>query len=134
MRKVKNAEALAMNKAIAEFEKLKGKIPFKLTYALSKHRDSIQKHCIDFEKARIGICEEHADKDAAGKAIVEPGSGYKLSEENLRLVNEKVLDLLNEEVEVPDYQVSVGDLPNDFGFSPEEFPTHSVFMRYLCKD
>jgi len=134
MRKVKNAEILGMNTAIAEFERLDEKIPFKLTYALSKHKDSIQKHSVDFDKARIAICEEYADKDDDGKAIINPDSGYKLSEENLKTVNEKVFDLLEEEVEVPDYQVSVNDLPNDFGFSPAEFPNNSIFMRYLCRD
>lgn len=134
MRKVKNAEVLAMNSAIVEFEKLSEKIPFKLSYAVSKHKDAIQKHSVDFDKARIAICEEYADKDKSGKAIINPDSGYKLSEENLKVVNDKVMDLLNEEVEVPDYQVNVADLPNDFGFSPSEFPNNSVFMRYLIKD
>jgi len=134
MRKVKNSEVLAMNLAIGEFERLNEKIPFKLGYALSKHRDAIQKHCVDFEKTRVAICEEYADKDETGKAIIHPDSGYKLSEDNFKTVNEKVIDLLNEEVEVPDYQVSVNDLPNDFGFSPAEFPNNAVFMRYLCRD
>ncbi len=134
MRKIKNSEILGMNNAIAEFEKLNEKIPFKLSYALSKHKDSIQKHTMDFDKARIAICEEYADKDEAGKPIVNPDSGYKLSEDNMKIVNEKVFELLEEEVEVPDYQVSVNDLPNDFGFSPAEFPNNSIFMRYLCRD
>ena len=134
MRKVKNSEVLGMNTAIAEFEKLNEKIPFKLSYALSKHKDALQKHAIDFDKARIAICEEYADKDENGKAIINQDSGYKLTEENMKTVNEKVFDLLEEEVEVPDYQVSVNDLPNDFGFSPAAFPNNSIFMRYLCKD
>jgi len=134
MRKVKNAEVLAMSNAIAEFERLIDKVPFKLNYALSKHRESIKQHVTDFEKARIAICEEYADKDKEGKAIINPDSGYKLNEGNLKVVNDKVMELLNEEVEVPDYQVSVADLPHDFGFSNAEFPNNGIFMQYLCRD
>jgi hypothetical protein len=41
MRKVKNSEILGISIAIAEFEKLIEKNTFKLSYALSKHKDVI---------------------------------------------------------------------------------------------
>lgn len=143
MRKVTNLTVATVVEAIKQFKGLfTAKAPFKLNYAILKHEKPLQAHFIDYTTARIALCDELCKKDEAGKAILTPIgkdkdgndiTSYKFSDENMVVFNQKLTELNNIEVEVPDFQVSLEDM-KEFAVEPGMLPLMSPFLEYFVKE
>jgi len=134
MLKIKNAMLPELLQSGKEFKALKTPIPVIVRLAWDKSEEVLIKHYHNHEKARVAICEKYADKDDTGKPIVINDREYRISDENMKLVNPELKALLQQDVEVPDYRLQMADIPKDFSFSNVDFPHYGVFMKYVFKD
>ena len=148
MRKVTNSTIVGTAQALPEFKNLFSvKAPSKLLTAVALHEDDIVVRYKAYEKARVSICEQLADKDENGKpemipievngevqkdANGNPITKYKLSPENSVLVEQQIADLGDAMVDVQSYQLSLDDI-KDFNVEPAMFPHISPFLKYFVK-
>jgi hypothetical protein len=112
------------------FSKVKSqKLPFKTSYRLTLLTQEIQKH-IDFyqEKFRETLFE-YGRKDEEGKLMpTEDGQGILLVEETMNEAYQKLAELRELDVELPDVKFS----PDDFDkieLSPEEMLVIMPFIE-----
>lgn len=123
----KGAYGIAKNKKIAEAE----------VKAIQEAQQKVEmpEKFNEFDKKRIELCEEVADKDEDGKPIkINNGQQFSISEERQDEFSEKLkalreeykeaieqkdkieqdfIDLLSEEIEVEFHKVMIDDLPNN---------------------
>lgn len=123
----KGAYGIAKNKKIAEAE----------VKAIQEAQQKVEmpEKFNEFDKKRIELCEEVADKDEDGKPIkINNGQQFSISQEKQEEFAEKLkalreeykeaieqkdkieqdfIDLLSEEIEVEFHKVMIDDLPNN---------------------
>lgn len=123
----KGAYGIAKNKKIAESE----------VKAIQEAQQKVMmpEKFNEFDKKRIELCEEVADKDEDGKPIkINNGQQFSISEERQDEFSEKLkalreeykeaieqkdkieqdfIDLLSEEIEVEFHRIMIDDLPNN---------------------
>ena len=71
----------------------------KTSYKILKNFESIEKEVQAYERTRIKLLNDYAEKDEKGEPIIE-NNQYKLNDEVLQKVNDEINDLLNEDVEI----------------------------------
>jgi adenylosuccinate lyase len=130
MRKVTNQIVANVHTATMAFSTVAKGIPVKLGYAIAKHYDSIQKHLADIEKCRIAACEKYSAKNEKGEPKTLEDGSYDIAD--MDSFQKEFQELLMIEVEVPEYQVSIADLPNEY-IMPE-FQGRDIFINYYIKD
>ena len=115
----------------ALFSKLKSqKLPFKTSYRLTLLSQEVQKH-IDFYQEKFReLLMEYGKKDEEGNPVPsEDGQGVLLKEETVGEAYEKLAELRELDVELPDTKFSVDDFGN-IELSPEEMV---VIMPFICE-
>ena len=115
----------------ALFGKLKSqKLPFKTSYRLTLLSQEVQKH-IDFYQEKFReLLMEYSKKDNEGNPVpTEDGQGVLLKEETMGEAYEKLAELRELDVELPDTKFSVDDFGN-IELSPEEMV---VIMPFICE-
>jgi hypothetical protein len=95
------------------FEKLKSqKLTFKTSYRLTLLAKEIEKHITFYQESFRDLIIEYSKKDENGNPIhTDDGQGVKLVEETMVEAHQRLNELQDLDVELPDYKFS----PDDFG-------------------
>lgn len=95
------------------FEKLKSqKLTFKTSYRLTLLAKEIEKHITFYQENFRNLIMEYSKKDENGNPIpTDDGQGVKLVEETMAEAYQRLAELQDLDVELPDYKFS----PDDFG-------------------
>lgn len=115
----------------ALFSKLKSqKLPFKTSYRLTLLSQEVQKHVDFYQEKFRELIMEYSKKDEEGNPVpLEDGQGVLLKEETVGEAYEKLAELRELDVELPDTKFSVDDFGN-IELSPEEMV---VIMPFICE-
>lgn len=91
--------------------------PSKLSFALSFNIEKLQKETERIEKERRKLCEQYAEKDGDGKALMADSvingvktQEYRMSDENRRAFEEEFDMLMDTEVEVAVRKVKMEEI------------------------
>ena len=103
------------------FKKLKSqKLPFKTSYRLTLLATEVQKHIDFYQESFRNLLQEYGKKDENGNLMpTEDGQGVLLIEETMNEAYQKLAELRELDVELPDTKFSVDDF-GDIEMSPEE--------------
>lgn len=114
----------------ALFSKLKSqKLPFKTSYRLALLAQEVQKHIDFYQESFRNLLMEYSKKDEEGNPIpTEDGQGVLLKEETTGEAYEKLAELRELDVELPDTKFSVDDFGN-IELSPEEMVVIMPFIE-----
>jgi hypothetical protein len=114
----------------ALFSKLKSqKLPFKTSYRLALLAQEVQKHIDFYQESFRNLLMEYSKKDEEGNPIpTEDGQGVLLKEETIGEAYEKLAELRELDVELPDTKFSVDDFGN-IELSPEEMVVIMPFIE-----
>jgi len=154
MRKVTNGLISNVLPAIQEFHNLFSvKPPIMLSTAVALHEDDVLKLFQKYDKSRILICEKWADKnpednkpiivfidrngnevdkeakDAQGNPLAI-GTKYQMTDENKELFQKDWDELLNIEVDVQSFQVTLDQIKG-FDVEPAAMPHLSAFLKFF---
>jgi hypothetical protein len=90
------------NSGKAEEKTLVNKIlPSKFGYAISKNIVALGRESELFNKERERLCMQLCKKDDEGKPVMKMGGRvYDISDEDLKILNKELEDLLNTEIEI----------------------------------
>ena len=103
------------------FQKVKSqKLPFKTSYRLTLLATEVQKHIDFYQESFRNLLNEYGKKDENGNLMpTEDGQGVLLIEETMNEAYQKLAELRELDVELPDTKFSVDDF-GDIEMSPEE--------------
>lgn len=97
----------AMNNAMILSVIAQRKLPIKVAYAVNRNHEKLAVEQRDFEKKRLAMCMELAEKDENGEPVMEksvvngnPVESYKLSEDALKTLTENLRELQDVEIDV----------------------------------
>ena len=113
------------------FGKLKGqKLPFKTAYKIVLFTQEVQKHVDFYQETFRNLLNEYGKKDEQGNLVpTSDGQGVLLVEETMSEAYQKLAELRDLEVELPDAKFSVDDF-GSIEISPEEM---MVIMPFVCE-
>jgi hypothetical protein len=96
------------------FVKVKSqKLPFKTAYRLTLLAQEVQKHLDFYQESFRGLLTEYGKKDENGNVMpTEDGQGVLLIEETTTEAYQKLAELRELDVELPDTKFSVDDFDN----------------------
>lgn len=96
------------------FEKLKSqKVPFKTAYKLTLLMQEIEKHINFYQEKFRELIMEYSKKDEEGNPVpTADGQGVQLTEETTAEAYQKLAELRDLDVELPDTRFSVDDFGN----------------------
>ena len=103
------------------FTKVKSqKLPFKTAYRLTLLSQEVQKHIDFYQESFRNLLQEYGKKDEQGNVMpTEDGQGVLLAEETMNEAYQKLAELRDLDVELPDTKFSPDDFDN-IEISPEE--------------
>ena len=102
-------------------------LPIKLVYKLTKFFEVVNKEAEFYREELAKILNEYAERDEDGKvATTDDGLSIKIKKDCLTVCEEKLQELANLEVEVPDIKFSMDELPE--GLSVQEL---SYLMPFI---
>lgn len=85
------------------------KFPVKISYTIAKNVKKLAEEHADYEKQRIKLCEEFANKDKDGKPVLVDGK-YDIPCSHLEEFNDAVNELRETEIDVDIHSVSFSEL------------------------
>lgn len=80
-----------------------------VSYSILKNIKNINRELDVYDKARIKICEENADKDAKGNPIIKNNS-YDMDEKILAFVNSEIEKLKEEIIDIDIKKINITDI------------------------
>lgn len=97
-----------VNKNLNRMERIAGMVfPTKLSFTIACNIETLQREAERIEKERRKLCEQYAEKDSDGNAVMidsiidgKKRKEYKMSDENQKQLEREYNDLLDTEVEV----------------------------------
>lgn len=96
-------------------------LPVKVSYAIAKNINAINKELKIFEDEKMKIIKEYAVKDEHGNPKIKENNTYEFIEGKEDECNEKYNELLDIEVDLKLRQINVNDLFNsNVNFTPGE--------------
>lgn len=96
-------------------------LPVKVSYAIAKNINSINKELKIFAEEKMKIIGEYALKDEHGNPKIKENKTYEFIEDKEEECNSKYNELLDIEVELTIRQINVNDLLNsNVNFTPGE--------------
>lgn len=112
------------------YEKVKSqKLSFKTSYRVALLANEIQKHINFYQESFRNLLMEYSKKDEEGNPVpTEDGQGVLLKEETMGEAYEKLAELRELDVELPDTKFSVDDFGN-IELSPEEMVVIMPFIE-----
>ena len=112
------------------YEKVKSqKLPFKTSYRVALLANEAQKHINFYQESFRNLLMEYSKKDEEGNPVpTEDGQGVLLKEETMGEAYEKLAELRELDVELPDTKFSVDDFGN-IELSPEEMVIIMPFIE-----
>ena len=112
------------------FEKVKSqKLPFKTSYRLTLLSQEIEKHINYYQEQFRSLLMEYGKKDEEGNLMpTADGQGVLLVEETMNEAYQKLAELRDLDVELPDTKFSVDDF-DKIELSPEEMIVIMPFIE-----
>lgn len=112
------------------FQKVKSqKLPFKTAYRLTLLATEVQKHIDFYQESFRNLLQEYGKKDEQGNIMpTEDGQGVLLVEETMAEAYQKLAELRELDVELPDTKFSLDDFDN-VEISPEEMMIIMPFIE-----
>ena len=105
------------------------KLPFKTSYKVALLANEVQKHIDFYQENFRNLLMEYSKKDEQGNPVsTEDGQGVVLKEETTGEAYEKLAELRELDVELPDTKFSVDDFGN-IELSPEEMVVIMPFIE-----
>jgi hypothetical protein len=89
----------------------KSPMSFSTAYQLNKLFSALEKESNFYKENLRKIIDEYAEKDSEGNPV-QTEEGLKIREDSIQEVNDKLNELLNIEVEVPDIFIEMKALEN----------------------
>jgi len=80
-----------------------------IAYRISKNIKEIKKEIDVYEEQRKKLCENYAEKDENGNAIIK-NRKYDISKENIQMFNDELKKLEEETVDINIKKVSIEDI------------------------
>ena len=106
------------------------KLPFKTAYKVTLFSQEVQKHIDFYQESFRGLLSEYGKKDENGNLMPsEDGQGVLLAEETMNEAYQKLTELRELDVELPNIKFSVDDF-GDIEMSPEEMV---IVMPFICE-
>ena len=106
------------------------KLPFKTAYKTVLLTQEVQKHVDFYQETFRNLLMEYGKKDEQGNLVpTSDGQGVLLVEETMSEAYQKLGELRDLEVELPDTKFSVDDF-GSIEISPEEM---MVIMPFVCE-
>lgn len=103
------------------------KFPAKVGYAIMKNEKVLETEYKVLDQQRIRICEEYAEKDDEGNAIIKEEK-YVFSSRNKAACDKEYKELLTEEIEVDIYTIDAEELDKCDDSGRYDVPTAADFM------
>ena len=112
------------------FDKIKSsKLPFKTSYRITLLMLEVEKHINFYQESFRNLLTEYGKKDENGNIMpTEDGQGVLLTEETMREAYQKLAELRELDVELPDYKFDF-DAFGDIRVSPQEMLALMPFME-----
>ena len=103
------------------FDKIKSnKLPFKTAYRITLLMQETEKHLNFYQESFRNLLNEYGKKDENGNVMpTEDGQGVLLAEETMQEAYQKLGELRELDVELPDYKFDL-DAFGDIEISPQE--------------
>lgn len=103
------------------FDKIKAsKLPFKTSYRITLLMLEVEKHLNFYQESFRNLLNEYGKKDENGSVMpTEDGQGVLLAEETTQEAYQKLGELRELDVELPDYKFDL-DAFGDIEISPQE--------------
>lgn len=89
----------------------KSPMSFSTAYQLNKLFSALEKESNFYKENLRKIIDEYAEKDSEGNPV-QTEEGLKIREDSIQEVNDKLNELLNVEIEVPDIFIEMKALEN----------------------
>lgn len=80
-----------------------------VSYSILKNIKNINRELDVYDKARIKICEENANKDSKGNPIIKNNS-YDMGEKSLAFVNSEIEKLKEEIIDIDIKKINITDI------------------------
>lgn len=111
------------------------RFPVKISYAIAKNVKNLAEEHADYEKQRIKLCEEFANKDKDGNPILIDGK-YDIPDCHLEEFNDVVNELRETEIDVDIHSVSFSELDKCDTNERYDIPTASDVsaMEFMLKE
>ena len=112
------------------YEKVKSqKLPFKTSYHLTLLAQEIEKHTVFYQEQFRELLNTYGQKNEDGTFVMtDDGQGVRLVEETMNEAYEKIAELRQLDVELPDVKLDI-DQFNNVEMSSEEMVTFMPFFR-----
>lgn len=91
------------------------------TYNLTKTSKNLVEEAQAYEKIRIAKLEELCEKNKKGEIKKEEDGSFKLSTENLKIFQDEMKNLLEQEVEIYCTPISIAEIGHLAGISVDMF-------------
>lgn len=114
----------------AFFNKVKSqKLPFKTAYKVTLFSQEVQKHIDFYQESFRNLLNEYGKKDENGNIMpTEDGQGVLLVEETMNEAYQKLAELRDLDVELPDTKFSVDEF-DKIELAPEELINIMPFIE-----
>jgi hypothetical protein len=112
------------------FDKMKSsKLPFKTAYRVTLLMQETEKHLNFYQESFRNLLTEYGKKDENGNIMpTEDGQGVLLAEETMQEAYQKLGELRELDVELPDYKFDL-DAFGDIEISPQEMLALMPFIE-----
>ena len=106
--------------------------PVKISYAITRNIEVLEKEFLVFDRQRIEICKHYAEKDEKGNPVTKtnPEDGktvYSIPDDAITAFNDELNELSNEEVDIGIRKVDITEFEKCEQTDRYDFPTGEDF-------
>ncbi len=101
-------DMVAINQILGEHKN--DKMPLKTAYKFSKILTSFENDFTFFQEHYKEIIEKYAEKEDNGELKLDAANNFTISKENVQAYTTEMNELLNTEIEIPDYTFTLDEL------------------------
>lgn len=109
--------------------------PVKISYAIMRNIEALEKEFSSFEKQRIELCETYANKDSDGNPVIKDGA-YDIPPVAKEDFNNELKELSDEEIDIDIRTVSAEEFEKCEQADRYDIPTGEDFavLGFMLKD
>ena len=100
--------------------------PVKISYAIMRNIEALEKEFSSFEKQRIELCETYANKDSDGNPVIKDGA-YDIPSDVREDFNNELKELSDEEIDIDIRMVSAEEFEKCEQADRYDIPTGEDF-------
>lgn len=109
--------------------------PVKISYAIMRNIEALEKEFSSFEKQRIELCKAYANKDSDGNPVIKDGA-YDIPDDVKEEFRKELADLSDEEIDIDIRTVSAEEFEKCEQADRYDIPTGEDFavLGFMLKD